>query len=597
VVEIDELDESQQLEIARALRGDQGSELLDAAWRTSGVSELIAVPLYLTALLDQARGGAMPETKEEILRQFVTAHEAIPAHAEALNETFLGCHAPVLTVLAVEATRAGNTAISEPRARAAVSQATDELVTTFQLRTGPEPATALGVLVNHHVVVRTGPAIVRFQHQQIQEWYASHDVERRMRASAAGGVSARTALRVEIFDKRPWEESIIFACERVSREGPEGAVVVVDAVTTALSVDPMLAAAMIRRSATEVWEQVAEAVQAFVARWHIAGTPDRAFRFMVVTGCPQFSDRVWPLIENPDTPVHLRAMRSAGHFPASVLGANALARLAALPEATRRHVLSELVTEGDIEALELATEAARADPSVDVQLAVIEALDFRRADRRVNRLLQQASPELWARVAAQDYIETPSEPAFAERLRTERQRLNERATDPRERLGTILLGRERTAADDGPVADAVADRAFDVSTQNAGMILQRAFATHPAAVAAWLLRCEWLRVPSDGRLWGESGRSASGSRGSADNVGDQNCREFSGLAHPSGIPALRSPSAWRSRHARCAGLSLNLLATRKLDIVKCESRASPTRAAARASSSRPRCANAIARWK
>lgn len=487
-VEIDELDETQQLEIARALRGDQGSELLDAAWRTPGVSELIAVPLYLTALLDQARGGTMPETKEEILRQFVTAHEAIPAHAEALHEAFLGSHKPVLTVLAVEATRAGNTVISDSRARAAVSQATNELVATLQLRTGPEPTTALNVFVNHHVVVRTGPSIFRFQHQQIQEWYASHDVERRMRASAAGDVSARTALRVEIFDKRPWEEAILFACERVSREGPEGAVVVADAVTTALSVDPMLAAAMIRRSAPRVWEQVADAVQAFVARWHIAGTPDRAFRFMVVSGRPEFSDRVWPLIENPDTQVHLRAMRSASHFPASVLGANALARLAALAGATRTHVLSELVTEGDVEALALATEAARGDPSVDVQLAVIEALDFRRADRHLNRLLQQASPELWARVAAQDYIETPSEPALAERLRTERQRLNERATDPRERLGAVLLGRERMAADDGPVADAIADPAFDLSTQNAGVTLHQAFATHPAAVAAGLLR-------------------------------------------------------------------------------------------------------------
>jgi transposase len=33
-------------------------------------------------------------------------------------------------------------------------------------------------------------------------------------------------------------------------------------------------------------------------------------------------------------------------------------------------------------------------------------------------------------------------------------------------------------------------------------------------------------------------------------------------AHSSGSPALRRPSAWRSRHARWAGLPLNLLAAR-----------------------------------
>ena len=49
---------------------------------------------------------------------------------------------------------------------------------------------------------------------------------------------------------------------------------------------------------------------------------------------PGSRDRLWlalprlmndqrrPLIENPDTQVHLRAMRSASHFPVSVLGGN-----------------------------------------------------------------------------------------------------------------------------------------------------------------------------------------------------------------------------------------------------------------------------------
>ena len=45
VVEIQALSEDQQLELAQALRGKDGEALVDQAWRTPGVRELIAIPL------------------------------------------------------------------------------------------------------------------------------------------------------------------------------------------------------------------------------------------------------------------------------------------------------------------------------------------------------------------------------------------------------------------------------------------------------------------------------------------------------------------------------------------------------------------------
>ena len=47
VVEIERLSDDQQLEIARAQRGSEGEALVDEAWRSPGVRELIAIPLYL----------------------------------------------------------------------------------------------------------------------------------------------------------------------------------------------------------------------------------------------------------------------------------------------------------------------------------------------------------------------------------------------------------------------------------------------------------------------------------------------------------------------------------------------------------------------
>src|SRR5580704_2534821 len=47
------------------------NKIVDNAWRTAGVRELIATPLYLSALLSGGSQGASPTTKEEVLRLFV----------------------------------------------------------------------------------------------------------------------------------------------------------------------------------------------------------------------------------------------------------------------------------------------------------------------------------------------------------------------------------------------------------------------------------------------------------------------------------------------------------------------------------------------
>ena len=85
-VALSPLSETEQLEIAWALRGDAGERLLDEAWRTTGVRELVTIPLYLTALLALPDGRPFPTTKEEILRRFVEVHEEDYQKAEALRE-------------------------------------------------------------------------------------------------------------------------------------------------------------------------------------------------------------------------------------------------------------------------------------------------------------------------------------------------------------------------------------------------------------------------------------------------------------------------------------------------------------------------------
>jgi hypothetical protein len=162
-------------------------------------------------------------------------------------------------------TAAGSTALSDSEARSTIAAELDRQRQARQIASLPEPSVVIDALVSYHALVRTGAdgQAVSFQHQQFQEWYASPEVERLMRRSADGDARAREQLRVEIFNSPAWEESILFAVERISRE-TGGAVIAANSILAALSVDPMLSAEMIYRSPDSVWQIVQKDISSSV---------------------------------------------------------------------------------------------------------------------------------------------------------------------------------------------------------------------------------------------------------------------------------------------------------------------------------------------
>jgi hypothetical protein len=251
-----------------------------------------------------------------------------------------GCHSEVLTALASHLNANGSTTMTEADARRIVTTAIEQLRQQGQVVARPEPLTILEVLTSHHILMRSGAGngAIAFQHQQFQEWYASHEVVELMRASAKGDNGARVRSRAAIFDQPAWEESIFFAVERVSREDC-GTALVAHVVRQALPIDPMLAAEMIYRSSPAVWEIVKADMIAFVDRWHCPGAVDRAVRFMIITGRPEFESRIWPLASSANSQIQLPTLRTAPRFRPSVLGPDLRSKIAELPEATRERLL------------------------------------------------------------------------------------------------------------------------------------------------------------------------------------------------------------------------------------------------------------------
>jgi hypothetical protein len=487
VMEIEALSDDQQRELASKLRGKDGEALVDQAWRTPGVRELISIPLYLNALLASTPGTALPQTKEEVLNTFITQHENAPEKAAILRNELLGFHKFILIGLAVEANKAASTTLSDADARRAISKVVAALQADHQLTAPLQPTTVLDVLVNTHSLIQ-GADSVSFQHQQFQEWYASFEVERMMLDAAQGNADTRRALRIDVLNWPAWEESVLFACERVSRKDASGAKAVAAAILDALGIDPMLAAEMIYRSAPEVWPHISDKIVSFAKRWHTPGKVDRAVRFMITSGQPEFVEHVWPLISHSDDQIYLEALRTARRFRPSVLGPDAAKRLAALPEEIRRHVVADIGQHSGFDGMELAADIAKSDKSPAVVVEILQALQFRRADRHVTAILQTASDEVWQLIARKGYPNKLLDATLDARLMAMRHALIISETDPIRLLGHLAEGRLADMNAEERVTQLIQSPDFPVKDQHARVAVENAFKIYPHAVATAMLQ-------------------------------------------------------------------------------------------------------------
>ena len=439
IVELMSLNDEQQMEIATAMRGDAGAKIVDQAWRAAGVRELVSIPLYLIAVLSLPDGEPFPTTKEEVLRRFVAAHEKDARRAEALRAVTKGFQSDYLDGLAIFATQAVNTAITDYNARRSLSETAAMLVMDGQIAVKPEPDVVLEVLVDNHVLMRVGDTPgVSFQHQQIQEWYASHRVERQILTNASLMAGLET-LKAEIFNFPAWEEAILFAVERMARgEAPEKAACET-AIVAAFEVDPLLAAEMIYRTTDEVWARIASTIRERVEHWHAPGKCDRALRFMMSSGRPEFLDCVWPLITHENDQISLKALRNCRRFRPSLLGPNAVKQIKALPSRSRLVLLDEMALHSEMDGLDLATEIAKDDPDPEVQASVAETLAFRRAARHVAMLLKNAKDATFDLVVQKNLIDEVSDESVRQGIASARERQAKDLTSAYDRLRRIVF--------------------------------------------------------------------------------------------------------------------------------------------------------------
>ena len=496
------LSEQQQLEIARTLRGDTGEEMVQKAWRTSGVRELVTVPLYLTALLALPKNLQFPQTKEELLRRFVAVHEEDYQRSETLAEVTGELHARYLQGLAETATRAANTTIEDNTARSSVLDAAAVLEAEGQIAVRPQPSAVLDVLVNHHVLVRERePEGYSFQHQQFQEWYASQVAEDLM-AKSAGNRHSRDTLKADVLNQRRWEESILFACERLARGDEQQQEVCGEAILAALEVDPMLAAEMIWRSSDGVWQHVSPSVEDFVERWHTSEKVDRAVRFMIISGREEFREYVWPLITHENEQVHLAALDAGTRFRPSVLGRDASHRLERLSPRLRQTILGGIAMHSGMDGLDFVADVAKDDPDPEIKARVAEWLAYRGANRHVATVLRDADDATFDLLKDRTLFDRITDERVRLGLAAADDRERARGIPPRERLASLVSehGSEDASAE---VTRIIAKMKFERREDHADYLVDLASDRFPDAVAEGLLQRvrEGRELPSRATEW------------------------------------------------------------------------------------------------
>ena len=480
------LSEVEQIDMARSLDGTSGERCVEQAW-AAGLRELTAIPLYLNTMVLHAKKAGQVTTKEKVMRSLVSAYETDVQRDGALGELTGGMHERFLIDLAVTAIREGSTALTEHQARKSISQTASALESEGQITQLPQPDAAIGALIGHHVLVQLRESAgCKFHHHQIQEWYASQFVERLMLGSitdAATGIQ----LKAEVFNQRSWEESILFACERIAHNVGQGQDACAKAILGAFEVDPMLAAEMVYRSTDEVWQRISREIQSPVSRWHIPGKVDRALRFMIRSGRHEFLDYVWPLITHEDIEVRYHALRVAKCFRVSILGDHAVDRVKALPTPIRRTVIEEIAFSGDYEGLRLVTSLAQVEVDPEVKASAAEALDFRGASQALERVLKDADERTIDLLAGRAFIDGVMDERAEARLVAARERLREKASRNHEQISRFLRGPENEA-EAAELETVIAKMDLNPTNVRAVDLLHRASRRFPEAVSEGILR-------------------------------------------------------------------------------------------------------------
>lgn len=478
--------------------GAQGAELWARIHPDPSLDELTRTPFILSEVISLFQANAeIPSTKIGIVTQVLHLHEKRDEHRNPLQAApIYNRQTDYLKALATQMTRLGAVALPEAEARAITSAVARELTEAGLIEREGAPA-ILATLTSHHVLERVDypQAAYRFEHQQLQEYYAALDVRSRLCDLQGNDRNMISGFTADYVNAPAWAEPLRMIAETFSQQSGDGETgkgstyAGAKLVEMALAVDLVFAGELAHLCGAAVWKAVRASVrERFRAVYELpVGSYRRyALAAMLATGADDFADILVPLLSAPDQQTRLRTYRLWPDIRVSILGSNWRGQVCGWNEEARADFVSELLHQRvDVEVAALAAE----DNSIAVKKAAISGLMWTGADDALTRVLKSVDAQTFEEVARNSTGRMP--PALRSKAIAAMREFISRTTDQPARLRTALdlIALGETGID-AAIKDAmVAVRTCEMRDQGPHLLLRALNylrKNDPAWVSEWL---------------------------------------------------------------------------------------------------------------
>lgn len=425
--------------------GEKSTELHTRIEAEKSLDELTRTPFILAEVAALFEAGArIPSTKIGILAQVVRLQERREEHLNAFHEApIFGRQADYLKALAAEMTRRGAVGLPEGDARAIVAEVARMLASRGQIQQ-PAPSSLLASLTAHHVLERVDyPEIAfRFDHQQLQEYFATLDLRARLLDLPDDDGDSIGRFKAAYVNKPVWAEPLRMIAATFDQNSDEASADNGDVsaganlVKMALDVDLVFAGELARLCGAGVWDDVCRVVADRFRAVYAMGDKhfrDYAVAAMLATGMDDFGDVVTPLLSERDEQVWLHTFRLCPDIRVSSLGPNWSEVVRGWTGPAQSVFFAELLGQRiDTEVVAFAIE----DDNIAVKMGAVEGLMWHRSDDALSRVLASLDTQTFEHVARENAYRMPR--AFRSQTIAALRRSLDASRDAPARLRTAL---------------------------------------------------------------------------------------------------------------------------------------------------------------
>ena len=506
----------QRVQRAAYLEARLDTQSAELAARIDGdlsLDELTRTPFVLSEVVSLFEADAeIPFTKVGILAQVIRLQEGREEHHNALQAApIFGRQTDYLSALATAMTHSGAVALPEADARAIVANVARELVNSGQIETAGAP-TILATLTAHHVLERVDypQTSFRFDHQQLQEYFAALDIHAQLLDLNDDDSDATGRFTADYVNDPAWAEPLRMIAATSSETSGDGGVdkrhtcAGTNLVEMALAVDLVFAGELAQLCGATVWNEVRTAVgDRFRAVHAIRDNNYRQYAVaaMLATDVADFTDIIVPLLSDKDDQTRLSTYRLWPDIRVSSLGPSWRNQVSGWSEEARADFVSEALRH---RADDEVADFAAADKSTAVKQVAASALMWTSADVPLIRVLESMDARTFHDVARENADRMPT--ALRYRTIAAMRQFMETSTDRpaclRTALNLVELG--ETGLDD-LIKDAIeALSSADIrggGSHHLRLALEHLRNTDPAWVSEWVATRVSEGVPYGHEYW------------------------------------------------------------------------------------------------